>query len=155
MKKSLGRLISILYRKSHLYKNYFLSEYNITASEQPFITTLYFNDGVSQEFLSSYLSIDKASTTRVVQSLIEKGYIEKVRDENDKRVNRIYLTKDGRATEKGVMKVLKNWSEILTDDMNEEEKEIAYSLLTRMVDNLEKSKLEFYKSKNQNNSFNK
>ena len=136
-KSNFGRLISILYRKAHVYKAYHLKKYNITVSEQPFLNVLYKKDGVSQDDLSKYLCIDKASTARAIQSLINKGFAVKVKDENDKRINRIFLTEKGLATKDDVFDVLNTWSEILTSDMSSEEKELANSFLERMALNIE------------------
>lgn len=136
MINNLGRLISILYRKGNIYKNIILDDFNITASEQPFLSSLFNEDGVSQEYLSSKLLLDKASTTRSLQSLIDKGYIKKKKDENDKRINRIFLTEKSKSIEKEIKARLENWNDILTSDLNESEKEMAYLILNKMVNNL-------------------
>lgn len=140
MINSLGRLISILYRKGNIYKNMILEDFNITASEQPFLSSLFNEDGVSQEYLSSKLLLDKASTTRSLQSLIDKGYIKKKRDDNDKRINRIFLTEKSKSIEKEIKARLENWNDILTSDLNESEKELAYLILNKMVNNLNSCK---------------
>lgn len=140
MINSLGRLISILYRKGNIYKNMILEDFNITASEQPFLSSLFNEDGVSQEYLSSKLLLDKASTTRSLQSLIDKGYIKKKRDDNDKRINRIFLTEKSKSIEKEIKARLENWNDILTSDLNESEKEMAYLILNKMVNNLNSCK---------------
>lgn len=140
MINSLGRLISILYRKGNIYKNMILDDFNITASEQPFLSSLFNEDGVSQEYLSSKLLLDKASTTRSLQSLIDKGYIKKKRDDNDKRINRIFLTEKSKSIEKEIKARLENWNDILTSDLNESEKEMAYLILNKMVNNLNSCK---------------
>ncbi len=135
--KSPGRLISILYRKGQVYKNFYLKKHNITASEQPFLNALYHKDGVSQDLLCKYLYMDKASTARVIQSLIKKGFVTKEKDKNDKRINRIYLTEKGKNSQSDVFEVLDAWSAILTNNMTQEEKDLAYSCLERMVENVE------------------
>lgn len=132
-----GRLISILYRKGQVFKNIYLKKIDITASEQPFMNALFWKDGVSQDLLSKYLYIDKASTARTIQSLIKKGLVTKVKDKEDKRINRIFLTEKGKNAKDDIFSVLDNWSDILTNDMTDEEKEIAYGYLERMVKNVE------------------
>lgn len=138
MTRNPGRLISILYRKGQVYKNIYLRKHDITASEQPFMSALFYKDGVSQDILSRYLFIDKASTARTIQSLIKKGFVKKEKDKEDKRINRIYLTRKGKDCKDGILEVLDNWKDILTSDMSEEEKEIAYDYLERMAKNVER-----------------
>lgn len=137
MDKNLGRLISILYRKNTIQKSLLLKKIDITASEQPFLSTLYYHNGVSQEFLSSFLSIDKAATARAIQSLIDKGLVVKAKDNEDKRVNRIFLTEKGMEIKKPLQDTLDNLGEIITKNMSEAEINKAYALLEKMVKNVE------------------
>ncbi len=137
MKNQPGRLISILYRKGLIYKNIHLKDINVTASEQAFMSALFYQDGASQDLLSRYLCIDKASTARTIQSLIKKGLVRKLKDEDDKRVNRIFLTEKGYTCIDYISSVLIDWGNILTSDMNDEEKDMAYKYLDRMVNNIE------------------
>jgi len=136
MTKSVGRLISILYRKSQVYMNIALKPYDITAAEQPFLFILYKNSYATQEELSSYLNIDKAATARVIKSLLEKGLVTKQKNDNDKRFNQIFLTEKGNSSREHVLKQLRRWSDILTENLSEESKEATYAALERMVENV-------------------
>lgn len=129
-------LVSILYRKGQIFKNIHLKDINLTASEQPIINLLYLDDGLSQDNISKLLDIDKALTARIIQSLLSKGYIEKIRDKEDKRINRIFLSKEGQKLIEPLSNVLNDWQEILTSNMTEEEKNIVYSCLLKMVGNV-------------------
>lgn len=133
-----SRLISILYRKGQVFKNAKLKSINLTASEQPIINLLNLDDGISQDQISKYLEIDKALTARIIQSLLSKGFIEKIRDEDDKRINRIFLTDSGRELIPPLYEVLGDWQDILTLNMTEEERSITYTCLLKMVENVQK-----------------
>ena len=93
MKKSIGRLISILHRQAQVYINHALKDYNITSAEHPILLYLWKHNGASQDEISSFLYIDKAATARGIKSLEEKGYVTKSKDNLDKR---IYLFHPGR-----------------------------------------------------------
>ncbi len=54
MQRSIGRLVSILYRKNQVYLNLVLKPINITAAELPILLHLYEDDHVSQEELSTF-----------------------------------------------------------------------------------------------------
>lgn len=137
MEKSVGRLISILYRKNQVYLNLVLEKYNITASELPVIMYLYNNDGASQEEISSYLVIDKASTARVVKSLIEKQYIRKEKDLNDNRVNRILLNEYALEQKEKIQQVLHGWSSFLMEGLDTNAVDTMYEVLESMVEKVE------------------
>ena len=138
MKNNPGRMISILYRKGNIYNNDHLRPINVTASEQPFLNALYAENGCSQDDLSSALNIDKASTARVIQSLLVKGLVVKTSDEKDRRVNRIYLTDKAMDIKENLFSVLNNWESTLTDGLTDDEKDLLYSFLFKMVENTEK-----------------
>lgn len=137
MKKSVGRLVSILYRKNQVYLNMALKQINITASELPVLLYLYHNDGISQEELSSYLVIDKASTARVVQSLLEKGILRKEKDEKDRRANKVYMTEFGLKQRSIIEEILQQWSNFLTEDQDEQEINTMFTVLEKMVKKVE------------------
>jgi MarR family transcriptional regulator, transcriptional regulator for hemolysin len=52
--------------------------------------------GVSQSVLAEQLEVEKATAGRLIDKLAEYGWLERRQDENDRRVNRIYLTRLGR-----------------------------------------------------------
>ncbi|QQO09638.1 MarR family winged helix-turn-helix transcriptional regulator [Breznakiella homolactica] len=137
MDYAVGRLISILYRKNQVYLNIVLREYAVTSAESPFLLYLYKRDGISQEDLSAYLVIDKASTARAIQSLTEKGYVYREKDETDKRRNRVYLTDKARSARRGIDRKLRRWSRFLTEDLCPEVSDTVYTALERMVEKVE------------------
>nr|WP_300094327.1 MarR family transcriptional regulator [Sedimentibacter sp.] len=141
MKNSIGRLISILHRKSQVYINYALSEFNITSAEYSFLLCLFRKDGKTQEELSSFLDIDKSATARAIKSLEEKGYITKQKDDDDKRFNRICLTEKAKANQDDIKKRIFHWSEFLMEDVSDEEAAIVFEVLERMTNKLDKTNL--------------
>ncbi|MFZ7102404.1 MAG: MarR family winged helix-turn-helix transcriptional regulator [Peptococcaceae bacterium] len=141
MKKSIGRLVSILHRQAQIYINYSLKEFNITSAEYSFLLYLYMNDGITQDELSSFLYIDKSATARAIKSLEEKGYVTKEKDCTDKRCNRIYLTAKARHCKKEIKQRVWRWSEFLTDGLDENTKETLLSVLEKMADKVEKTNL--------------
>lgn len=133
----IGRLISILYRKNLIYLNMALKPFNLTSAEQPFLMYLFRIDGVSQEELSAYLAIDKASTARVIQSLLEKGYVRKEKSLSDKRYNQIFLTDKAKLYRGQIIENVINWSDFLAEDLDEESAAIMISTLEKMVQKVE------------------
>ena len=69
-----------------------VQKYGITVAEHPFVMTIKFNDGLTQDQLSDMVGVDRALTTRAVQSLEKKGLVRKVPDAKDKRYNHVYAT---------------------------------------------------------------
>lgn len=53
------------------------------------------NPAITQKQLSQTLAVTAANITILLDRLVEKGWIERVRSETDRRVQHIYLTADG------------------------------------------------------------
>ena len=136
MDKRFGRLISILYRKGQMYLSKTLKECNLNGSEVPVLLFLYHQDGVTQEDLATHMSLDKSAITRIINSLLGKKYITKVKDEKDHRCNRIYITNECLAIKETIVMALDNWNQLLMDGLNETQQQQTYALLEHMVKNI-------------------
>ena len=133
MEKSVGRLVSILYRKNQVYLNTALKDLMLTASELPLVTYLSSHGGVSQEELSAFLLIDKAATARAVKSLISKGFIKKEKDPDDRRANKLFLTPSAQTQMPEITKRLRKWNGYLTENLDEGTADVMYQALESMV----------------------
>lgn len=137
MDNSVGRLVSILYRKNQVYLNEALKELGLTASELPIIIYVLKHEGVSQEEMAQFLSIDKAAIARAVDTLLEKGLVQKKKDELDRRANKITVTEVGKKIEFALNQRLLYWTQYLTKDIEEKDVDTMYRVLNIMVDKLE------------------
>lgn len=137
MNKSVGRLVSILYRKNQVYLNQALKSLDITATEMSSLLCLYHSDGVTQDEMSHYLLIDKAAIARAIVSLLDKGLIIKEKDDVDKRANRIYLSIKGKQLETSIRSILKDWNDLLIEDIDPKDVETMFHVLEKMVLRLE------------------
>lgn len=136
MERRIGRLISILYRKSQIYLGQALKQYDVSSAEYPILIALKNKDGVTQEELSTHLHMDKSAVTRIIQTLVSKGFVLKNKDENDQRCNRVYLAQKGCEAQSQIDKALMSWNAILMMNMKEEKQDEIYALLMQMVDNV-------------------
>ena len=137
MNKSVGRLVSILYRKNQVYLNQALKSLDITATEMSSLLCLYHSDGVTQDEMSHYLLIDKAAIARAIVSLLDKGLIIKEKDDIDKRANRIYLSMKGKQLETSIRSILNGWNDLLIEDIDPKDVETMFHVLEKMVLRLE------------------
>ena len=131
-----GRFISILHRKAQIHWTQILKDVGISAAEYPILICLNYQDGITQEEITERLGIDKSAVTRVIQSLYEKGMVERKKDKIDRRCNRIYLTEEGKKTKEPNEQTKKEWSDTLMKGMTEEEKILFLRLLIQAVNNI-------------------
>lgn len=128
----ISRWFSVFHRLylSFVYEG--LKEYNIGSGQIMFLLELYYCDGISQEELSSYLSIDGANTTRAIKKLEEEGYVIRKQDEKDRRVKRIYLTDKAMDIKPKVLGLINEWENTLLENLTRVEKEVLGELLKKI-----------------------
>ncbi len=135
----IGKYISMLYRASLIHINENLKEFNVTSSEYLYIINIPEDKGVNLTYLSKELYVDPALTTKVINNLVKKGFVEKTKCENDKRAYIVKLTEEGINVKPKILEVLEEWIDIITEGMDLEEKEEVLDNLEFMTRNIKKN----------------
>lgn len=138
MNKSIIDIILLISRKSQIYLGSHLKKFNITAAEAPFFLIIKNFDGMTQEELTAIVNVDKAVTTRVIQSLEKKNFIKKVQDKKDKRQNRIYATDQLKKIGPEVIEELKKFDERVLKGIDEKDIDISQEVLLKIEENFMK-----------------
>ena len=86
--------------------------------------------------IAETLKIDKGTTARALKKLEEQGFVTRIKDENDKRSNKIYLNDKAKDVREGVLDVLNDWNKEITKSLTEEEEEMLKSLLEKVCKNI-------------------
>jgi len=95
---SLLRLTHRLYSRALLAS---LAEHGITTIVQWWtLRSLWLEDGLTQRELSERIGLYESAIVGVIDSLVEKGLLLRVRNRDDRRKINVYLTKPGRTLEK-------------------------------------------------------
>lgn len=139
MKEYPGKLISIIHRKSQIHWNRELKQYGISAAEISIFIHLFKHEGITQDELSAALSLDKSAVARIIQSLMEKGFLKKKKDDADHRCNRIFLTSKGKELKTPILSSRERLNRKLLHRMNEEEQEEFLRLLHIAADSIQTS----------------
>ena len=134
--RHIGKYISLLHRKGSIFINRELSNYGIGSGQFMFLLELYIQDGRNQEELSERLKIDKGTTARALKKLEEQGFITRLKDECDKRSNKIYLTQKAKDGQEYVYDILDEWNKKLRESLSKEEEDIVEKLLMKVCNNI-------------------
>ena len=94
------------------------------------------NDGLSQEELTEILNIDKGTTAKSIKKLETEGFVMRVKDKNDKRINRVYLTPKALEIKDEFLSSINAWENTLTLNLSYAEKEQALTLLKKITYNI-------------------
>lgn len=103
-----------------------------------FVVRICENPGINQERLTNMLKVDKTTTAKAVKKLVEKGYILKKQSERDRRAYELYPEKKALEIYPFLRKEENYSTETALEGFSESEKEIVYTLLKNMRNNIEK-----------------
>ena len=124
----IGKYISQIYRKGNSFISKEISKFGIGSGQIMFLIELYKNDGISQEELSEILNIDKATTCRAIKKLEKEELLIKVKDENDKRAYKLYLTEKSKSIEDNIKNALNEWEKHISKELSQEEVNILINM---------------------------
>ncbi|WP_440945283.1 MarR family winged helix-turn-helix transcriptional regulator [Methanosarcina sp. T3] len=138
-KEFIGKPISYLYRYEQIFIGKKIELYGIGSGQFPFLMRLYHEDGINQESLSDYLKIDKGTTTRAIQKLVDEGYVFRQRDEKDRRSYRIFLSEKAKKLEPDMRKIASEWEDILFSGFDDNQRREIRNSLEIMFENVLKT----------------
>lgn len=133
-----GKRIHYLANQNRAYVNSLLKEEGLTHGECNVITEVYHNNGISQEQLRRILRVDKSAITRMLKPIIEKGYVRKEINENDRRYYCLFTTKKADEKMDLIFRTFKKSSIWLLEGISEEETDAVIRILDKMCDNVRK-----------------
>ena len=134
--QSVGKYISIIHRTGSSFLSKEFSNFNIGSGQYMYLIHLYKNDGLSQEELTEILNIDKGTTAKSIKKLETEGFVMRVKDKNDKRINRVYLTPKALEIKDEFLSSINAWENTLTSNLSYAEKEQALTLLKKITYNI-------------------
>ena len=108
-------------------------ERNAPNTQNRALSVLAMNDGISQKQLSYILGIRPQSSGEIVMKMEKNGWVTRASDPDDSRINRLYLTDEGRKQAQ-LVDDSENREDVL-DCLTPEEKEQLSALLDKIVKN--------------------
>ena len=135
------KLNNKIFRYTQIYLDKVLKEFELSSGSYPYLLILKDKDGINQNRISEELGYDKAMTTRTLAKLINIGYLDRIKDDDDFRANKIFLTEKGKAVTVKILDKLHELDQLITIDLNEEEKVNTIESLNKILCNIKKVKV--------------
>lgn len=133
---TIGRLNAAIYRNTQSIISSKLQNMNIKNGQYDFFYVISIREGLSQKDLSEHLDIGKSTTAKAVKDLITKGYVEKIKDDKDRRIDHLYLTEKGRKIAPLVSAIIKEFLTTAEKNMSDTELETLLLLMKKVLSNL-------------------
>jgi len=119
-----------------LQKKFNAEGLNLTIEQWSILYHLWKEDGMSQQELCNATFRDKPSITRLVDNLEKLKLVKRVPAETDRRINKIFLTKEAQKLQEQTMQLA---NETLNEALNgvpPEHVELSKEVLQKVYDNL-------------------
>ncbi|MFT6320582.1 MAG: DNA-binding MarR family transcriptional regulator [Granulosicoccus sp.] len=112
--------------------------FDLTHEQFILIAHLYYEDGINQKDLAFITERNKGSLARLVNTAEKKNLVARVPSIEDKRVNRIYLTKQGRCVFEKLKPVLDECEAKVKEGLTPKEVKTMITILGKIQDNISK-----------------
>jgi DNA-binding MarR family transcriptional regulator len=134
--RSIGYLMKRAHKTAHGIIEHRFSDLDLSFSQWCALALIRGEIVDTSVALARDLGHNSGATTRLVDSLDNKGLIQRERDEGDRRVVRLSLTDEGKGAGSALTpRVIDFWNEVLEDFSREEIDQFAVTL-TRLTDKL-------------------
>lgn len=113
-----------------------LAKHGVSFSEFQHLRQLWDEQGLNPVEISRRIGIERASSTAVIESLLRKGLIRKLRDPADKRKFRLYLTPRGAALRTKLWPCAIETNTVAYAGLGSGQRRTLFRLLGAVTDNL-------------------
>ncbi|NFT93086.1 MarR family transcriptional regulator [Clostridium botulinum] len=118
-----------IFRNTQGYLDKALKKYDLSSGAYPYLMVLEKNEGISQICISKEIGNDKAMSARTINKLVESEFVYRVQDEKDSRAYKLYLTSKAKEIIPLVRSEIQKLIGLITEDLTEDEKNIAMKIL--------------------------
>ena len=114
-----GKLLYMIGKGYSVYVNRNLEGFGINTTQLHLLFEIAHESNINQEMIATRCNINKGAVARSIRKLEEKGLVKREIDENNRRQNRLSLTKDGEDILIKACGVLRDWEDsVILDDGN-------------------------------------
>ncbi len=101
------------------------------------------NEGINQNELAWFVKRNKSSLTRMVDTVIRKGFIQKKTSKTDKRANCLYLTEKGRSVVNQATPHFRAMAKLIEKGLTDEEIDQTIKILKKIQQNVDDADASF------------
>lgn len=110
---------------------------NLTPEQYLVMDILWDEESLSQQTIADILQKDKNSVTKFIDSLEKKGLVYRSTDKNDRRINNIFVSEEGRRLKQKTTDVAVNTMESILNGISEDELATCITVMEKIKKNIE------------------
>lgn len=131
------REIGMIARCSQTISDIEFREIQLEKGQYILVVRICENPGISQEELSNMIKVDRTTVAKAIKKLVEKGYVEKIANKNDRRSWGLYPNKKAFEVYSFIRQEEEYTTKTAINGFDEKEKALILDLLKRMRLNIE------------------
>ncbi len=135
--KHILREIGMIARCLESIANIEFKDLNLNKGQFLYLVRICENPGIIQEKVAEMIKVDRTTAARAIKKLEQQGFIVKVRDEENKKIKKLYATEKGMQLNPFFERELEHSSNVILKDFTDEDKEKIYQYLVKMRKNIE------------------
>lgn len=128
-----GKLLYMIGKGYSVYVNRNLEEFGINTTQLHLLFEIAHESNINQEMIATRCNINKGAVARSIRKLEERGLVKREIDENNRRQNRLSLTKDGEDILIKACGVLRDWEDSVILDDGYIKKELLQKVLKEIA----------------------
>ena len=136
--KSLGPWLGKTMKMIEIRIEDLLEEQGLDLSKMQFMVlkTVFNSQGISQNELAFYANRNKSSLTRLINTLEKKNYIARIPSKEDKRINQLFVTKQGEQVLMAAKPHFLKMASLLENGLTKEEIDATIKVLKKIQKNV-------------------
>lgn len=136
---SMGYIVNSIAREMNacLYRSFREEGFEITPQQWAVLNRLWEMEGVHQSKLAKKTTKNRHNMTMILKQLENKGLIEKKTDQQDKRLQRVYLTKEGKALKSKLIPIAIEALEKIFSGVSQKDLRIVKNIHKTIIENLD------------------
>lgn len=128
-----GKLLYMIGKGYSVYVNRNLEGFGINTTQLHLLFEIAHESNINQEMIAARCNINKGAVARSIRKLEERGLVKREIDENNRRQNRLSLTKDGEDILIKACGVLRDWEDSVILDDGYIKKELLQKVLKEIA----------------------
>ena len=128
-----GKLLYMIGKGYMTYVNRNLEEFGINTTQLHLLFEIAHHTNINQEMIATRCNVNKGAVARSIRKLEDNGLVKREIDENNRRQNRLSLTKDGEDTLLKASEVLRDWENSVILDDGYIKKELLQKVLNEIA----------------------
>lgn len=138
-RKSPGHRAARIFRSNAWLMDRKVSELGLCHGQLPYLVATLEKEGQTQDELATYIRVNRAATARTLKAMEKAGLVTRKENPENRRQKLVYPTAKAKTIINDVIGILDAHNAMMLDGFSDEERTTLFSLMDRVIDNLDKA----------------